>query len=43
MLHSNQNFTVDECRKIFAFFLKEKDIKQNMRRESYGYRTYNNN
>jgi len=42
MLHSNQNFTVDECRKIFAYFLNAKEIKQNFRRESYGYRTYNN-
>ena len=38
----NQTFTTEECRKIFAYFLNAKEIKQNFRRESYGYRTYNN-
>ena len=38
----NQTFTTEECRKIFAYFLNAKEIKQDFRRESYGYRTYNN-
>jgi len=35
-------FTRDESRKIFAYFLNAKEIKQYFKGEGYGYRTYNN-
>jgi len=33
-------FTADETRRVFAFFLEHNKVKKNIRREEYGYRTY---